>query len=175
MWITCEDEKWMFNDEFGYQRREDVESQFGPLRQKPVSQPTKTYDRPSWDEWALCIAEVVASRADCTRSQVGAVILSHTHRVLSVGYNGVIAGVPGCMTAGNCPRGQLSYEQVKADSDYSNCVATHAERNAIEHADPSQLKYSTLYVTRKPCPACTTLIKACGISRVVTPEDREEE
>lgn len=128
-------------------------------------------ERPSWDEWALRIAEVVSTRADCTRSQVGAVLLSHDHRVLSVGYNGVIAGVPGCMTAGNCPRGQMSYAQVKADSDYSNCIAEHAERNALSHADPKELPHSTLYVTRKPCPACTTLIEACGISRVVVAQE----
>lgn len=125
--------------------------------------------RPSWEEWALAIAETVSQRADCTRSKVGAVILSRSHRVLSVGYNGVIAGVPGCLTAGNCPRGQLSYDEVKADSDYANCIATHAERNAIEHAPPDQLRDSVLYVTRKPCPACTTLIQACGIQRVVWP------
>lgn len=152
--------------------------------------------RPSWDDWALAIAEAVSQRADCTRSKVGAVILSRSHRVLSVGYNGVIAGVPGCLTAGNCPRGQHGPTEglrltgdyghvrclcgstwpcdkaVEQDSDYANCIATHAERNAIEHAPPDQLRDSTLYVTRKPCPACTTLIQACGIKRVVTPEDR---
>lgn len=126
--------------------------------------------RPSWDDWALGIAEAVATRADCTRAQVGAVLLSRSHRVLSVGYNGLPAGIPGCKTAGNCPRGQLSYEQVAADSNYANCAATHAERNAIEHADPYELPGSTLYVTRKPCPACTTLINACGIEQVVTTE-----
>jgi len=125
--------------------------------------------RPGWDEWALRLAEVVATRADCTRARVGAVLLSRDHRVLSVGYNGLPAGIPGCATAGNCPRGRLSYSEVPADSDYANCAATHAERNAIEHADPYELPGSTLYVTRPPCPGCTTLIEACGIVRVVNP------
>ena len=126
--------------------------------------------RPSWDSWALSRASVVATRADCTRSQVGAVILSADHRVLSVGYNGLPAGIPGCATAGNCPRGQLSTEECQRDSDYSNCAATHAEANAINYADARQLPYATLYVTRRPCPACQTLINAAGIARVVTPE-----
>jgi dCMP deaminase len=98
---------------------------------------------------------------------VGAVLLSRTHRVLSVGYNGLPAGIPGCASAGNCPRGQLSTAECARDSDYFNCAATHAERNAIEHADPHQLAGATIYVTRKPCPACTTLIKSAGIRRVV--------
>ena len=127
-------------------------------------------ERPTWDQWALRIAEAVATRADCTRAQVGSVVLSRTNRVLSVGYNGLIAGIPGCASAGNCPRGRLSPEQCAPDSDYWNCPATHSERNAIEHADPAQLSGATLFVTREPCPGCWTLIRSCGISRVVTPE-----
>jgi len=127
--------------------------------------------RPSWDEWALAVAEVVATRADCSRAQVGAVILSRTHRVLAVGYNGAIAGIPGCASAGNCPRGRMSTDECARDSDYSNCIATHAERNAIEHADPYELAGATLYVTRKPCPACQTLIEASGIKTTIYREE----
>jgi dCMP deaminase len=126
-------------------------------------------ERPDWDTWALNIAHTVAWRADCTRSQVGALLLSRTHRVLSVGYNGLPAGIPGCASAGNCPRGRLTREECEPNSDYANCAATHAERNAIEHARPEELASATLYVTRDPCPACWTLIRACGIARVVTP------
>ncbi|AGM12057.1 deoxycytidylate deaminase [Streptomyces phage Goby] len=129
--------------------------------------------RPTRDEWALGIAEAVATIADCTRAQVGAIIVAKRgHSVLGLGYNGLPSGIPGCATAGNCPRGQLTPEECARDSDYSNCSATHAERNAIEDAlakgvHPDALKESTLYVTRKPCPACTTLINSCGIGRVV--------
>lgn len=131
--------------------------------------------RPSWDAWALALAEVVATRADCTRSQVGAVILSRTHRVLSVGYNGAPAGVPGCASAGNCPRGRLTTEQCRRDSDYANCIAVHAETNAIYHADAYELPGATLYVTRTPCPACRTLIEAAGIKRVVVKGEESNE
>ncbi|QYW07881.1 deoxycytidylate deaminase [Streptomyces phage RedBear] len=128
--------------------------------------------RPDWDQWSLAIAEVVATRADCTRSKVGAVILSKRNRIIGQGYNGTLPGVPGCLTAGNCPRGRMSYEEVAANSDYSNCIARHAEENAIEDAlekgvPVSELREATLYATRKPCPACTTLIAAVGIGRVV--------
>ncbi|KAF4408613.1 hypothetical protein GCU69_13010 [Streptomyces lycii] len=124
-------------------------------------------DRPSWDEWALALAAAVATRADCTRSQVGAVILSRTHRVLSVGYNGAPAGIPGCASAGNCPRGRLDASACAPNSDYANCIAVHAEANAIYHAPAHELPGATLYVTREPCPACSTLITAAGIHRTV--------
>jgi dCMP deaminase len=138
--------------------------------------------RPSRDEWGLGIAEAVATIADCSRAQVGAIIVAKRgHSVLGLGYNGLPRGVPGCGTAGNCPRGQLSTEECARDSDYSNCAADHAERNAIRDAlevkgiHPDELTDSTLYVTRKPCPACTTLITAVGIGRVVVRGEENEE
>ncbi|MFJ9964252.1 deoxycytidylate deaminase [Streptomyces avermitilis] len=126
--------------------------------------------RPGWDAYFLAGARWAASRADCTRSQVGAVLVNASNEVRGTGYNGAPAGVPGCLTEGACPRGQLTYGECAANSDYSNCVADHAERNAIRHAPANELPGSTLYVTREPCPACWTLIRAAGIRRVVTPE-----
>lgn len=146
-------------------------------------------NRPSWDAYFLAGAQWVATRADCTRAQVGAILVNAAHEVRGTGYNGAPAGVPGCASAGSCPRGKhyrtTNLAEVawcacgygdwpcpKAsapDSDYANCVADHAERNAIRHADPRELPGSTLYVTREPCPQCWTLIRASGIARVVTP------
>ncbi|ANT41040.1 dCMP deaminase [Streptomyces phage Nanodon] len=132
------------------------------------------FQRPSRDEWALGIAEAVSTIADCSRAQVGAVIVAQKgYSVLGLGYNGLPRGVPGCGTAGNCPRGQLSVEECARDSNYANCAADHAERNAIRDAlevkgiHPDMVRDSTLHVTRKPCPACTTLISSVGIGRVV--------
>jgi dCMP deaminase len=112
-------------------------------------------NRPSWDEWALAIAEAVSTRA-----------------VIGLGYNGLPSGLPGCASAGNCPRGRLTVGECARDTDYSNCPAAHAERNAIEDVldkgiAPYELQAATLYVTRRPCPACRTLIEAAGIGRVV--------
>jgi dCMP deaminase len=126
-------------------------------------------DRPSWDAYFLAGAAWAATRADCTRAQVGAVLVNAANEVRGTGYNGAPPGVPGCASAGACPRGKLSAEQCPPDSDYSNCLADHAERNAIRHTPPGELLGATLYVTREPCPGCWTLIRACGIQRVVTP------
>lgn len=126
-------------------------------------------ERPDWDTYFLAGAAWVATRADCTRSAVGAILVNAQHEVRGTGYNGAPAGVPGCLTEGACPRGQMTYDECAADSDYSNCTADHAERNAIEHTRPEERLGATLYTTRQPCPKCWTLIRASGISRVVWP------
>lgn len=62
-------------------------------------------NRPDWIEWALGIADAVATRGDCTRRQVGAVILDRNHWPVAVGYNGSYPGGPSCLK-GDCPRGR---------------------------------------------------------------------
>lgn len=61
--------------------------------------------RPDWDTWGLALAETVALRGDCTRRQVGAVIMDKDHRVIAVGYNGYESGGQSCL-AGQCMRGR---------------------------------------------------------------------
>ena len=139
---------------------------------EPMEQSDKipTFHRPTWDEWALGIAAAVAARADCTRRQVGAVILDPENRVVSTGYNGAPSGAPGCGTAGACPRGRQSYAEVPADSPYlgtaSPCEALHAEENAVMHARVP-LRGCTVYVTHRPCPNCERFLRGTGISRIV--------
>lgn len=128
--------------------------------------------RPTWHEWALNVASVVATRADCTRRQVGAVILDEEHRIISTGYNGYPTDRPGCLSAGACPRGQTSYAEIPKDSAYVGvsivCEAIHAEENAILYAR-KDLRGSTLYSTQKPCPNCQRFIAGAGIDLVVWP------
>ena len=123
-------------------------------------------ERPGWDEYFIEISRAVAIRADCTRSKVGAVLVDSNHRVISTGYNGAPPGAPGCLS-GACPRGKLSYEELPPESNYENCIANHAERNAIIYALPEERSGSTLYVTRRPCIMCKELLLAEGIVRVV--------
>lgn len=127
--------------------------------------------RPSRDEYGLQLARTVALRADCTRRQVGAVIIDQEGRIVSTGYNGAPAGEPGCLTAGACPRGQLTYAQQAGGAAYeageSRCVALHAEINAVVYAGRERCKGSTIYVTDEPCYLCALVIKAAGIDRVI--------
>lgn len=132
--------------------------------------------RPDWDEWALGIAESIATRADCRRRKVGAVLIDKDHRIVSAGYNGAPSGHPGCL-AGHCPRGLLSYEECAEFSDYTSgpgrCVAVHAEANTLLYARVD-CRGTTIYVTAPPCPACRTLLLGAGVSRAVWPGGEED-
>lgn len=129
-----------------------------------------TDPRPSVDEGYLLIAQAVAARADCTRRKVGAVVVQGD-RIVATGYNGAPPGRPGCLSAGACPRGRLTAEQVPPGSSYDTgagaCIAVHAEANALLRASWADLKGATLYVTDEPCDGCRRLIDATGIARVV--------
>lgn len=126
-----------------------------------------TFKRLTWDQYGLALAQVASSRAACTRRQVGAVVMSYTHRVLSMGYNGTAPQELNC-TEGGCPRGQLTYDECPALSDYRNSQCVHAEVNATDYAD--YLAGSTLYVSCEPCYECREHIAGTSISRVVWPE-----
>lgn len=63
--------------------------------------------RPGWDAYFLGICDAVAARADCTRRQVGAVVVDRTTKhIIAAGYNGAPPGQPGCLSDGACPRGR---------------------------------------------------------------------
>ncbi len=127
--------------------------------------------RPGWDEYFLQIAVAVSQRADCTRRQVGAVIVKD-NRIVSTGYNGAPAGDPGCLS-GVCPRGRLSYEEVAPMSSYDTgagaCISVHAELNAIIYGDYAKIRDATMYITCDPCNGCARVIRGAGIARIVTP------
>ena len=114
--------------------------------------------RLSWDEYGLALAVTVAQRSACTRRQVGAVILGPDHRVKGAGYNGAPAG-----DNRDCPRESST---CAAYSDYSNCIALHAEANALLYSDH---RGGTIYITDKPCDGCDKLIRGSGLVRAVWP------
>lgn len=120
--------------------------------------------RPDWDTYFLGVARAVSERSDCERDKVGAVVVGADRRIRSTGYNGAPSGKPGC---GSCPRRESTSPP---GSCYSNCVAIHAELNALLFCDRQDLPGSTLYVTREPCYSCSKAIQAAGVARVVSPE-----
>lgn len=140
-----------------------------------------TDPRPSWDKWGLELARAVALRADCTRRQVGAVLMTPDHSIVATGYNGAAPGELGCLTAGACPRGQRSYEEVPGyesatpssyDAGAGLCIALHAEQNALLRASWQDMQLATLYVTDEPCSGCMRMIRGTPIQRVVSPTAR---
>lgn len=96
------------------------------------------------------IAGVVAKRSTCLRLNVGALVVSPTNRIVSIGYNGQAAGEEHCTSP--CPEG--------------GCNTIHAEVNALRHAPPLPHGCS-LYVTDSPCTGCAEFIKrSYGVAHV---------
>jgi dCMP deaminase len=131
--------------------------------------------RPSWDDFFLDLAVLWSTMSTCSRRQVGAVVVQD-RKVIGNGFNGVASGKQHCVDGG-CPRGQLTYEQVKPGSDYNQfpCYAIHAEHNAILQAGLERCVGATLYVTDLPCTQCTNLIEHAKIGRIVIMGETTEE
>jgi dCMP deaminase len=121
--------------------------------------------RPSWDEYFLRIAQVVASRSVCLRHQIGAVIVNEDRQILSTGYNGPPRGMRHCADRGGCLRAQ---EGITSGTRQEYCFGLHAEQNAIVQAarEGIRLVGSTLYCTYKPCSLCARMIVNAGITEV---------
>lgn len=124
-------------------------------------------------EYGLLLAEAVALRADCTRRRVGAVIIDSHRRIVGTGYNGAPPGRPGCLTSGACPRGQKTYAEIPLASTYApgaagvNCIALHAEENALLHSSRLDRDGATIYITDEPCPNCSRILAGSGLRQAV--------
>jgi dCMP deaminase len=126
-------------------------------------------DRLSHDDLMMGVARLAAQRSLCYRSQVGAAVCSEDRRLVAIGWNAAPAGVDtdGKICAMWCPRGAgLSHKPAHAD-----CLALHAEPNALIHAERGELIGGAIYVTRVPCFACARSIAGAGIARVVCGPD----
>lgn len=122
------------------------------------------FERPDWDEYFMSIAKVVASRSNCIKRKVAAIIVKD-RRIVSTGYNGTPRGTKNC-NEGGCPRcNDLSSEGDKLEE----CLCSHAEENSITQAayHGISLKDSSLYCTFAPCLICTKMIINAGIKEVV--------
>ncbi len=112
-------------------------------------------DRPSWDEYFMATALLMASRSACDRLHVGCVLVSsgeHPHRIIAAGYNGFL---PGC-----------AHESRMRDGHEQATV--HAEQNAIADAARRGVSVAgvTAYVSHFPCITCTKILAAAGVRAV---------
>jgi dCMP deaminase len=125
-------------------------------------------ERPSWDEYFLNIAKVVASRSNCMKRKVAALIVQDK-RIISTGYNGTPRGVPNC-DEGGCPRCNSFAE---SGSNLEECLCSHGEENAIVQAayHGIRIQGATLYCTLSPCLICTKMIINAGLKEVVYNKD----
>ena len=112
--------------------------------------------RPTWDEYFLEIAKMVAQRSTCDRAHVGAVIAKNKV-ILSTGYNGAPRGLPHCDDVG--------HEIVDG-----HCIRTvHAEANAIAQAarNGAAIDGASIYLTISPCYDCFKMMVNAGVAEVV--------
>ncbi|MFD0374685.1 deoxycytidylate deaminase [Streptomyces sp. NPDC127112] len=121
-------------------------------------------ERPDWDDYFTDGARWAATRGDCIRCKVGALVVKD-NRVRGAGYNGTEPGGPSCLK-GECPR---CLSDQPSGSGYEDCIETHAEMNAIFDATRDNCIGATIYITRAPCKNCMKAIRTAGIARVVYP------
>lgn len=121
-------------------------------------------ERPSWQEYFMEIARLVARRSTCLRRQVGAVVVKDKN-ILATGYNGTPTGMRHCAETG-CLRQQLG---VPSGERHELCRGLHAEQNAIIQAAKHGVNISgaTLYCTNSPCIICSKMIINAGVERII--------
>jgi len=96
--------------------------------------------RPSWDEYFMATAALIASRSNCERLHVGCVVVTggdRKNRIVTAGYNGFLPGTP------HTSRMRDGHEQ----------ATVHAEQNALADAARrgSSVEGCVAYVTHYPC------------------------
>jgi dCMP deaminase len=108
--------------------------------------------RPSWEEYAMRLAEAASIRSEDPYVAVGAAAFDKDNRVLGVAYNGLAPG-------------KTASEYFWADRDGRRPFILHAETNLL-----SMFKRNEGHViacTLLPCPACARQIIAHGIKKVL--------
>jgi dCMP deaminase len=133
-----------------------------------------------WDHYYMQIALTVRTRANCTGSQVGAVLV-RDNRIISTGFNGTPQGFMNCKDGG-CVRcrdramrkvgrmSEISYPDLSDDEKHLDlCICVHAEANALLSAARAGMRTddTSLYANYKPCFSCLKEAVQAGVTRVV--------
>lgn len=121
-------------------------------------------ERPSYDEYFMEMAHLVAKRSTCLRRNVGAILVKDKH-ILSTGYNGAPKGLKHCSEVG-CLRKELG---IPSGERHEICRGLHAEQNAIIQAAVFgiSIKNSVLYCTNTPCVVCAKMLINAGVREIV--------
>jgi dCMP deaminase len=102
------------------------------------------------EEVYMRMAEELAKRSTCARTQVGSVITTaDLTQVLGIGYNGNARGLPN-----------------RCDSpEPGRCGCLHSEANALIKAG-AQVEGKLMFVTVSPCVMCAKMIINSNVARV---------
>lgn len=135
-----------------------------------------TTDRPmNKNERYMNISRIISRNSTCLRRHYGATIVKND-MVISTGYNGSPRGEINCNeNLKGCVRDQLN---IPHGERYEECVAVHAEANAIINAGRERTYGADLYlygydtksgeISAEPCKMCARLIKQAGIKNIIS-------
>ncbi len=128
--------------------------------------------RPSWNDYFLEVADLVATRSTCLRRQVGAVLV-RDKRIISTGYNGAPRKLKHCSEVG-CLRTE---KDIPSGERYELCRGVHAEQNAIINAAYYGISTqdTVMYCTHQPCIICARIIINAGVEKVVHRGDFQDD
>ena len=114
-------------------------------------------------QWYATAWQTAPIFSTCTRRQYMAYIIGQNKRLISQGYNGSAPGQGHC-SQGYCPRANGT---TQPGTQYDNCIAIHAEANALLWANPQTRQGATLILNGSPCYSCAKLAAASGITRII--------
>ena len=114
----------------------------------------------NWDEYFMAIAKLSSMRSKDPSTQVGACIVGHDNRILSIGYNGAPNGFDDKMFPWDREGDMLNTKYA---------YVCHGEMNAILNYRGSRkdLENAKIYVDLFPCNECAKLIIQSGIKEVI--------
>lgn len=123
-----------------------------------------------WNQYFLEIAKTCASRSNCLRANVGAVIVGSDKKIKATGYNGTPSKVVSCAERGVCYRIK---NNIPSGTKYETCRSIHAEQNAIIQAGQDRCKGATMYIFGHEmiCILCKRFIVQAGIKDVYLQKD----
>lgn len=122
-------------------------------------------NRPSLEETFLSIASTLAKRSTCLRAAVGCVLVDLAGKILSVGYNGVIAGAVHCKPDSPNEQG-IPCKGIALPAGQDSCKAVHAELNALMSCK-NLADIHACYITHAPCRACTKALLATPCKYII--------
>ena len=114
----------------------------------------------TWDEYFMAIAKLSSMRSKDPSTQVGACIVGHDNRILSIGYNGAPNGFDDK---------KFPWDREGSMLDTKYAYVCHGEMNAILNYRGSRkdLENAKIYVDLFPCNECAKLIIQSGIKEII--------
>lgn len=114
------------------------------------------------DTYGLFLAHVVSLRSTCRRRRAGCVVIDSQKHIRATGYNGVPRHMVHCLDV------SCSGATAAPGTHLDECMAVHAEENALLQMDNKYSSPFTLYLTCTPCLHCAKIISNfSGITRVI--------